>query len=140
MKVIVGCAPGAPTYLRCAEGAPYARFVGTLLCLALSACGQPPLPPGVTGNPDRGKLLLQQYGCGSCHTIPGVAASRGNVGPPLVAISSRVYLAGQLPNTPQNMVRWIRVPREIDPRTAMPNLQVPEQHAQDIVAYLYRLK
>ena len=110
------------------------------LCLALTACGQPPPPPGVTGNPDRGKLLLQQYGCGSCHTIPGVAASRGNVGPPLEAIRSRVYLAGQLPNTPQNMVRWIRVPQEIDPRTAMPNLQVPEQHAEDMVAYLYRLK
>jgi hypothetical protein len=32
------------------------------------------------------------------------------------------------------------VPQEIDPRTAMPNLQVSEGHAQDMVAYLYRLK
>jgi cytochrome c1 len=111
-----------------------------LLCLALTACGPHPLPAGVAGDPERGKLLLRQYGCGSCHTIPGVAAARGNVGPPLEAIGSRVYLAGVLPNTPQNMVRWIRTPQEIDPRTAMPNLQVPEQHAQDMVAYLYRLR
>ncbi len=138
---MAGCALGAAQIRRCAEGAPYALFIATIVCLALSACDKSSqLPPGVTGDPERGKLLLQQYGCGSCHTIPGVAVSRGNVGPPLEAIRSRVYLAGVLPNTPQNMVRWIRVPQEIDPRTAMPNLQVPEQHAQDMVAYLYRLK
>ena len=98
------------------------------------------LPPGVSGDPERGKLLLRQYGCGSCHKIPGVATARGNVGPPLDAIAKRVYLAGVLPNTPQNMARWIQVPQEIDPRTAMPNLQVSEGHARDMVAYLYRLK
>lgn len=112
-----------------------------VVCLALAACEkQHALPAGVAGDPERGKLLLRQYGCGTCHTIPGVAAARGNVGPPLEAIGSRVYLAGVLPNTPQNMVRWIRAPQDIDPQTAMPDLQVPEQHAQDMVAYLYRLR
>jgi cytochrome c len=107
----------------------------------LSGCQQDAqLPAGVSGDPERGKLLLRQYGCGSCHKIPGVASARGNVGPPLDAIANRVYLAGVLPNTPENMTRWIRVPQEIDPRTAMPNLQVSEGHAQDMVAYLYRLK
>ena len=62
----------------------------------LVACEkQPPLPAGVAGDPERGKLLLRQYGCGSCHSIPGVAAARGNVGPPLEAIGARVYLAGR---------------------------------------------
>jgi cytochrome c len=115
--------------------------VATGICLGLAACEpEARLPAGVTGNPDNGKLLLRQYGCGTCHTIPGVAGAKGNVGPPLDAISKRVYLAGVLPNTPQNMARWIRTPQEIDPRTAMPNLQVSDAQAQDMVAYLYRLK
>ena len=112
-----------------------------LLCVSVVGCERgAQLPSGVTGNAENGKLLLRQYGCGLCHSIPGVAAAKGNVGPPLDAISKRVYLAGVLPNTPQNMARWIRAPREIDPRTAMPNLQVTEGHAQDMVAYLYRLR
>jgi cytochrome c551/c552 len=110
------------------------------LYFVLAGCSEPQLPPEVSGDPERGKLLLRQYGCGSCHKIPGVATARGNVGPPLDAIANRVYLAGVIPNTPQNMARWIQVPQEIDPRTAMPNLQVSEGHAQDMVAYLYRLR
>jgi cytochrome c len=109
-------------------------------CLTLVACEKQTRIPAAPGDAEHGKLLLRQYGCGTCHTIPGVAAARGNVGPPLDAIASRVYLAGILPNTPQNMVRWIRAPQEIDPRTAMPNLQVPEAHARDMTAYLYRLR
>jgi len=117
------------------------QCVAITLALALTGCGKSaPQPPGIAGDPERGKLLLRQYGCGACHTIPGVAAAKGNVGPPLEAIAARVYLAGVLPNTPANMTRWIRAPQEIDPRTAMPNLQVSESHAQDMVAYLYRLR
>ena len=115
--------------------------VAVAVCIALSACQREAQPPaGVTGDPEQGKLLLRQYGCGACHRIPGVASARGNVGPPLNAIGNRVYLAGVIPNTPQNMVRWIRGPQDIDPRTAMPDLQVSEPHARDMVAYLYRLK
>ena len=108
------------------------------LCAALSGCKQS--RPDLAGDPERGKLLLRQYGCGSCHSIPGVAVANANVGPPLDGIARRVYLAGVLPNTPANMTRWIRTPQEIDPRTLMPNMQVPEPHAQDMVAYLYRLR
>lgn len=109
------------------------------LALVLSACSQESeRPPEPAGNHENGRLLLRQYGCGACHRIPGVATADGNVGPPLGNIANRVYLAGVLPNTPDNMARWIRAPQKIDPRTAMPDLQVPEQHARDMVAYLYR--
>jgi cytochrome c1 len=101
--------------------------------------GAPSAGPG-GGDPANGKLLLRQYACGSCHVIPGVANARGNVGPPLAAIASRIYLAGMLPNTPPNMVLWIRAPQEVDPLTAMPDLQVPEQHARDMTAYLHTLR
>ena len=96
--------------------------------------------PSLSGNPDEGRLLLRQYGCASCHQIPGVAAAIGNVGPPLEGVARRVYLGGVLPNTPENMQRWIRDPQRFDPLTAMPSMQVTEAHARDMVAYLYRLR
>jgi cytochrome c1 len=67
-------------------------------------------------------------------------SANGNVGPPLVNMAHQVYLAGVLPNTPENLIRWIRAPQAIDPLTAMPDLQVPEAQALDMAAYLYRLK
>ena len=86
-----------------------------------------------------GKLLLRQFGCGSCHEIPGVAAARGKVGPPLAGVATRVYIAGVLPNTPENLVRWLRDPPAVSPQSAMPDLGVTERDARDIAAYLATL-
>jgi cytochrome c2 len=110
-----------------------------VLALLLSACEQRPSMP-FEGDPENGRLLLRQFGCGSCHVIPGVAAAEGRAGPPLAGIARRAYLAGLLPNTPQNLSRWIRDPKSVDGRTAMPDLSVGEAHARDMVAYLYTLR
>jgi cytochrome c2 len=107
---------------------------------ALGGCGREAQNVNVVGDAENGRLLLRQYGCATCHEIPGVATAKGNVGPPLQKIATRVYLAGVIPNTPENMVRWIRAPQKIDPMTAMPDMQVSEPHARDMVAYLYRLR
>jgi cytochrome c2 len=109
------------------------------LCFMVVACADK-APPALGGDPDSGRLLLRQFGCGSCHEIPKVAAAKGKVGPPLAGIASRVYVAGVLPNTPENMAAFIRHPQQAAPRTAMPDLGVNEQHARDMVAYLYTLK
>jgi cytochrome c len=69
-----------------------------------------------------------------------VATARATVGPPLVAIAVRTYLAGELPNTPANMQEWIRHPRVVEPRTAMPDTGVTDGDARDIAAYLYTLR
>ena len=50
------------------------------------------------------------------------------------------YLAGKLPNQPENMIKWIREPQEVSPGTAMPQLGVTEQDGKDIAAYLYTLR
>lgn len=89
------------------------------------------------GDARRGHEAIERYGCGACHTIPGVRLGRGLVGPPLTEFASRAYVAGQVPNTPQNLVRWIQHPDSIEPGTAMPTLGVSEQEARDIAAYLY---
>ncbi|HEX7054320.1 MAG TPA: c-type cytochrome [Burkholderiales bacterium] len=110
-----------------------------LLALLATACGAGP-PSALGGDPSAGKLLLRQYGCAGCHRIPGVPAAYGNTGPPLDALARRVYLAGRLPNTPENLAAWIRDPQRIDPRTLMPDMQLSEAQARDIVAYLYTLR
>lgn len=110
-----------------------------LVCLGLCACAEAP-PAVLGGDPENGRLLLRQYGCGNCHRIPGVATAEGRAAPPLADIGRRVYLGGVLPNTPQNMVRFIRSPQDADPRTLMPDLGVGDAHARDMVAYLSTLK
>ena len=52
----------------------------------------------------------------------------------------RVYVAGHLPNTPPAMEEWIRHPRDVNPRTAMPDTGVTVTDARDIAAYLYTLR
>ncbi|NIM39874.1 MAG: c-type cytochrome [Hydrogenophaga sp.] len=84
----------------------------------------------------RGLTALQQYACTSCHAVPGAVGSQPAVGPPLHGLAQRKYLAGHLPNSPDNLVRWIRFPQRVAPRSAMPDLGVSERDARDMAAYL----
>jgi len=92
------------------------------------------------GDPDRGQSVINDYGCASCHTIPGIRGADALVGPPLTKEGGRMYIAGVLQNTPQNMIKWIEDPPGVDPKTAMPNLHVKENDARDIATYLYTLQ
>jgi cytochrome c2 len=92
------------------------------------------------GDADRGRELIRSYGCGTCHSIPGVTGATGLVGPPLGGIASRSYIGGVLPNSPDNMLRWLHDPRAVDPLTAMPNVGVTSSDARHIAAYLYTLR
>jgi mono/diheme cytochrome c family protein len=91
-------------------------------------------------DPSRGRVAIRQYACPTCHSIPAIVGANAPVGPPLEGIASRGLIAGMLPNTPENLVRWLRDPQRLNPRTAMPDLGVTERDAQDIAAYLYTLK
>jgi cytochrome c1 len=91
------------------------------------------------GDAQRGRDALADYGCGACHTIPGVRGADALVGPPLNHFGERAFVAGRLANTPDNLVRWIMDPTGVDPATAMPDLEVTEEDAQDMVAYLESL-
>jgi mono/diheme cytochrome c family protein/cytochrome c2 len=90
-------------------------------------------------DPSRGAIALHQYACTTCHRIPGIVGAMAHVGPPLEGIAKRKYLGGRLPNTPENMVRWIRAPKSVNPATLMPDLDVTDEHARDIAAYLATL-
>ncbi len=115
-----------------------------LLCLlalaaALGSCGHsdPREVPG--GDDSSGNHLLQTYGCGSCHAIPGVSGANGRVGPPLNDFAERQYIAGKYPNTAENLIAWIMHPQQLDPGVAMPEMNVTDQDATDMAAYLYTL-
>ena len=122
------------------------RRLGKRLCRVVLAVlwtaagcssGERPQPVFANGDAKRGLELIQRYGCGGCHIIPDVPRARGQVGPPLAGIARRAYLGGVLPNTPDNMLLWIRAPQSFEPGTAMPDLGVSESEARDISAYLY---
>jgi mono/diheme cytochrome c family protein len=99
-------------------------------------------PQVPAGEPDaqRGRDAIGQFGCVTCHLIPGIVGANAPVGPPLDGIGARALIAGRLPNTMQNMQRWLRAPQQIHPDGAMPDLGVGERDARDMAAYLATLK
>ena len=113
-----------------------------VLVLFAAGCGgsakQARTVPG--GDAGHGEQLIVDYGCGSCHTIPGVDGADGLVGPSLQHLANRPYIGGVIENTPHNLTRWIQDPPAIDPQTAMPNVRVAESDARHIAAYLYTLR
>jgi cytochrome c2 len=94
----------------------------------------------VGGDAERGAKAIRKYGCGSCHSIPGIREAQAKVGPPLAGIAGRSYIAGVLSNTPEHLMQWIQNPSKVDSKTAMPNMGVTERDARDIATYLYSLK
>ena len=88
----------------------------------------------------RGHDKIVQFGCASCHTIPGVHGADANVGPSLEHIAGRNYIAGVMSNTKRNMLQWLQDPPAVDAKTAMPKLGLTAADAEDISAYLYTLR
>jgi len=88
----------------------------------------------------QGRDAILSRHCGACHDIPGIVGAHGVVGPPLGSFARRTFVAGLLPNTPSNLVRWLRDPQGLEPRGAMPTLGLDVQEARNVAAYLYTLR
>jgi cytochrome c2 len=117
------------------------RFAVAVSCalLVLISYSCAPAVSQVSQEVSRGKTLVSWYGCEACHQIPGIRTARGRVGPPLDGMGRRAYISGRLPNTPENLRRWIRHPEDVDAQTLMPNTGVTEQDSHDIAAFLSTL-
>jgi cytochrome c2 len=89
------------------------------------------------GDPAHAPDIMRRYGCGGCHTIPGLAGADGQVGPPLTGLVHRVYIGGVANNSPDNLIAWIVSPQTFASRTAMPATGITEAEARDVAAYLY---
>ena len=85
---------------------------------------------------ERTQIMFRQYACDNCHVIAGMVGPNTHVGPSLANWKERGYIGGILPNTRDNLVRWIVAPQSISPHTMMPDLDVIEPHAQHMAHYL----
>ena len=88
----------------------------------------------------RGKSLISQYQCGSCHTVPGVANARGVTAVSLDGIARRSYIGGRIPNQPSALAAWLVDPHAQAPSATMPSLAVSPAHAMDMANYLGTLR
>jgi len=92
------------------------------------------------GDPDQGALLIARFGCVGCHVIPGVDGALGQVGPELGGLARRTFVAGVVPNTVDNLVRFIVDPQSVDEKSAMPVTGINGEQARDVAAYLYSIR
>jgi cytochrome c len=120
------------------------RKLSVALCVAAGVvCGCQQGSTAIAGTAsaaNRGRTIIARYGCGKCHTIPGIQGAHGVVGPPLQSIARRTYIAGNFANTPDTLTQWIMTPQKMKPKTAMPSLNLSEPQARDVVAYLETLQ
>lgn len=91
--------------------------------------------PGASA--ERGRIVIERLGCGSCHDIPGIAWPKGAVGPPLAGFANRALIAGRLPNRPDMLVPFLIDAPALAPGTAMPPMPMTTEEARDAAAWLY---
>ena len=113
-----------------------------LVCAALaSGCAkEEPASRVAGGDPERGRLLVQQYQCAACHFIPEVQGPNGDAGPSLQSMGRMSYIAGSIPNQPENMIRFLQNAPAVKPGTLMPALGISDDEARHMAAFMYSLK
>ena len=84
---------------------------------------------------DKAAAILIGKSCIGCHIVPGVPEATGQIGPNLAHLKKKRRFAGdKLANTPENVRRWLRNPKEIK-MTMMPNLHLTEDEITILIAY-----
>ncbi len=96
--------------------------------------------PSLAGDAAAGEQMFLTGPCIGCHTIDNTTA-QGKVGPNLTHFASRsIFAGGVLPNTPEDVSRWLTDPQAVKPGTVMPNLHLGTEKVAALVAYLESLK
>ncbi|HEV2578788.1 MAG TPA: cytochrome c oxidase subunit II [Acidobacteriaceae bacterium] len=90
-------------------------------------------------NAHAGQTVFEQQACVNCHTVKGTMAN-GRYGPDLTHLMSRDTIgAGILPNTQENLLRWINDPNDFKPGCLMPAMHLTDEQNAQITAYLLTL-
>ncbi|MBT3981339.1 MAG: c-type cytochrome [Bacteriovoracaceae bacterium] len=88
------------------------------------------------GNADKGKALIQNVGCISCHQVEGIGNDFNKVGskkgPYLTGLGSKV--SGDW------LVSWLMRPSHYQEDTVMPSFRLSKREASDMTSYLLTLK
>jgi len=87
----------------------------------------------------QGQQLFATKACVGCHAVTAVGAPT-MVGPNLAGVGSRTTIAsGWLPNTDENLARWLKNPQAVKSGVLMPNLGLTDDETTALVAYLRSL-
>ncbi len=87
-----------------------------------------------------GSKLMPTIACGGCHTVRGTTM-KGTFAPDLTHFGSRGGIgAYSVVNTPENLLKWLQDPQAVKPGCKMPQIALPLQQQQELVAYLEELK
>jgi cytochrome c oxidase subunit II len=132
---------------QCAEfcGADHAQMRMTVVVkspadYAAWVKGQQAPIPTLSGDAASGEQFFVEMPCLACHTVNGTKA-QGKVGPDLTHFASRsVFAGGVLPNTPDNLTKWLADPQAVKPGNLMPNLGLGPGGIKLLLAFLYILK
>lgn len=100
-----------------------------------------PASPVAVGNPERGRELMEQKGCASCHAFSGVPAFATSEIPAGSDQARAAALAPDLHFTrerfrSESLLAFLLNPRAIKPDTRMPNFGLSVDEAAHIAAYL----
>jgi cytochrome c len=117
-----------------------AAAIGLALFQAFAFAGPSASAQRLPTNPSQGKVIIGRAACGSCHEIPYVPNAHGMAGPPLAHFARRAFIAGMLPNSPDNLAYWLRFPQKVVPGNAMPDSGLNGSEARDAAAYLESLR
>jgi cytochrome c oxidase subunit 2 len=86
-----------------------------------------------------GQMVFEQQACVNCHTVRGTMAN-GRYGPDLTHLMSRDTIgSGIVPNTREDLVRWINDPNDFKPGCLMPAMHLTDEQNAQITAYLLTL-
>ena len=109
-----------------------------------------PVTPAPGSLEERGQQIFTSRSCIACHTIEGTTAM-GTIGPNLTRVGARWAIgAGAVPNTRENLIRWIKAPHEVKKGVLMPGATVgaagmpptglSDEEIEAVAAYLASLK
>jgi cytochrome c oxidase subunit 2 len=102
---------------------------------------QAAVEPTADSEAAEGLELFTTEGCIACHAVQGVEGAEQEVGPDLTHFGSRRVLAGGiLPNTPEELARWLANPPGVKPGSKMPDYNLTDEQIEALVAYLHSLE
>jgi cytochrome c1 len=110
----------------------------------LTSVASPPTEIEVSGNTERGKELASLRGCFVCHEFSGATRAAGSphvptlsqkeLGDTIVRAPDLRYVRDRF--RPDLLAKWIRDPSRVSSHALMPTLDLSDEEAGDIAAYL----
>jgi cytochrome c2 len=93
----------------------------------------PPKSPEVD-IPKTGVSLFITKSCLACHR-----KNSSNMCPSLVNFAQKPLIAGKVPNTRENLQKWLKKPSSIKKGTKMPNLGLTDEEIELLIEYIQTL-